>query len=249
MTPLPSPQRVTFSIARIEAWAPGVSTPAEWRAWSCGELLIGSEGDPALQQMPAMLRRHAARLGRLSCEVAYRALDDAVGIPIVFCSRYGEMDRSVKLLTALAEGAELSPTSFGLSVHNAIAGLFAIARHDTSNCIALAGGDESTEFGILEACGLLADGADRVLLVVADLPLPPIYEAFVDVDPVAFAWACLLVPAGETPFSVEWHAAVTPPPATQQPPAAIKALQFLLGDEPELRRSAGSRDWLWRRHA
>ena len=109
----------------------------------------------------------------MACDVAYRALDGAVGVPIVFCSRYGETARSVELLRSLAEHAALSPTAFSLSVHNSVAGLLSIARHDTANSIAIAAGEASAAHGVIEACGLMADGAEQVLVVVADAPLPP----------------------------------------------------------------------------
>ena len=183
----------------------------------------------------------------MACEVAYRVLQDTTGIPIVYCSRYGELSRSVELLTALASGVPLSPTSFGLSVHNGIAGLLSMARHDTVNCSVLAAGDESAEFGILEACSLLDDGADRVLLVVADCPLPPIYHAFVDVEPVAFAWACLLALAGDARITLEWSIVETHQEVARQPPAALTTLRFLLGHQRVLRRVAGVRLWRWQR--
>ena len=240
---------VQFSVSRLAAWAPGVSTDAEWRAWARDERSIERDGAPRLEQMQAMLRRHAGRLGRMVCDVAYRVLDGATGVPMVLCSRYGEVERSVDLLSALALGTELSPTSFSLSVHNAVGGLFAMARHDTANCIALAGGDESAEYGIVETCGLFSEGAEQVLLVIGDCPLPAIHEEFADVTPVAFAWGCLVSPPGKDAISL----ALSPAPAREhhglRPPAALAALRFLLGASGERTHDAGDRRWRWSRGA
>jgi hypothetical protein len=181
------------------------------------------------------------------CDVAYRALDGATGIPMVLCSRYGEVGRSVDLLSALALGAELSPTSFGLSVHNAVGGLFSMARHDTANCIALAGGDESAEYGVIETCGLLSEGAERVLLLVGDCPLPAIYEPFADVEPVAFAWGCLVEPPGNDAISLAWSAESTPVRDGLHPPAALAALRFLLSESREQIHDTADRRWRWSR--
>lgn len=247
--PAPS-QRVQFSIARLEAWAPDVATADQWEEWIRGERAIGETGEPALSQMPAMLRRHAGRLGRLSCDVAYRVLGDLTNVPMVFCSRYGEVHRSVDLLTLLANAQDLSPTSFGLSVHNAIVGLFSMARKDTANAIAIAAGDESAEFGIVEACTLLADGASAVLLVVADCPLPSIYDGFVDHDPVALAWACLMVPAAEDAVTLEWETRDDDGHSAERLPSAqVGALRFLLGREREFVQGGDHRLWRWRRDA
>jgi hypothetical protein len=103
--------------------------------------------------------------------------------------------RAVDLLDDLARGEPLSPTGFGLAVHNASAGLFSIARADRANHVALAAGAATLEHAVIEACGLLADGADMVLLVACDAPLPDVLAGFEDCDeqPYAFAWA--MVPA------------------------------------------------------
>lgn len=238
---------VRFSISRLAAWAPEVSTDAEWREWAHGARAIGRDGEPRLEQMPPMLRRHAGRLGRMLCDVAYRALDGETGIPTVLSSRYGEVGRSVDLLTALARGAELSPTSFGLSVHNAVGGLFAMARHDSANCIALAGGDEAAEYGVIETCGLLAAGAVRVLLVVGDCPLPAIYEPFADVTPAAFAWACVVEPPRSGAMTLEWSVAPSHDRNGPDTPAPLAALRFLFDESRERIHDAGSRRWRWSR--
>jgi hypothetical protein len=240
---------VHFSVSRLTAWAPGVSTDDEWHEWARGARSIGQDGEPRLAQMPAMLRRHAGRLGRMVCDVAYRVLDGTPDVPMVLCSRYGEVGRSVDLLSALAAGTELSPTSFGLSVHNAVGGLFSMARHDTANCIALAGGDESAEYGFIETCGLLADQLPSVLLVVADCPLPAVYEPYADVSPVAFAWGCLVQPPRDGAMSLTWSDAPATEPHGMQAPAALSALRFLFDGSREHLRDAGGRRWRWSRNA
>jgi hypothetical protein len=247
-----------FSFSRIAAWAPGVETAEEWGAWARGDRSIGEGPVPALPQMPGMLRRHAARLGRMVCDVAYRALDGATGVPIVYSSRYGEVARSVELLSALARRDDLSPTSFSLSVHNAMVGLLAIARHDTANIIAIAGGDDGAACGVVEAAGLLADGAPRVLLVVADCVLPAPHDVYADVRQIDYAWAALLEPAGDDPIELFLESA---PSQAQIPhtdaqrgrptdnPAAMELLRFLYLHEAEFVHQTGSGVWRWLRGA
>jgi hypothetical protein len=221
---------VQFSVSRLTAW-------------------VSDDGEPRLDQMAPMLRRHAGRLGRMACDVAYRVLDGARDVPMVFCSRYGEVGRSVDLLSALAEGTPLSPTSFGLSVHNAVGGLFSIARHDTANCIALAGGDESAEYGIVESCGLLAEGATNVLLVVADCPLPAVYDRYADVMRATYAWGCLIQPARGDAYSLRWTAARASEDRGLRMPAALSTLRFMLGGLREYRNDARDLQWDWSRNA
>ena len=47
-------------------------------------------------------------------------------LPIVFSSRHGDLPKTSTLLADLADKNALSPTAFGLSVHNAIPSLFSI---------------------------------------------------------------------------------------------------------------------------
>lgn len=244
--------QVRFNIARLVAWAPGVATDAEWTDWQSGAQSIRNTGEPALQQMQPLLRRHAGRLGRFACSVAYDSVAGRGELPVVFSSRYGEVSRSVELLTALATREELSPASFGLSVHNAIPGLFSMARKDTANSVSLAAGDEAAEYGVLEACSLLGDGAAAVLLVVADVPLPPIYARFADTTGDAYGWACILTQAGEPALRLEWSDAHEPTfadraePETPRMPGALAVLPFLQGHQHSYQRASGARGWNWR---
>lgn len=242
--------QIEFSISHIEAWAPGVTSSLEWQEWAAGTREIESGGEPALQQMQPLLRRHAGRLGRFACSVAYDALRDLREVPVVFSSRYGEVSRSVELLSALAAGDELSPSTFGLSVHNAIPGLFSMARKETANSISLAACDDAAEFGLIEACSLLDDGAEQVLLVVADVPLPAIYESFADTSAEAFGWAALISRPSDSSIRLQWSEApsIRTHDAQDKPqPGALAALSVLIGDRHEVTRTSGARLWRWTR--
>ncbi len=237
MTLRPARHQVSFSIAQLEAWAPGVTNANEWREWANGSRTIERAGEPALQQMPPMLRRHAGRLGRLACSPAYGTLGDLRDVPMVFSARYGEVSRSVELLSALSAGDELSPTTFGLSVHNAVPGLFSMARKETANSISLAAGEDCAEAGVIEACGLLDDGAEQVLLVVADCPLPPIYEQFEDTTPTAFGWSCLILPPINDLVSLSWFD-TDQIVSRENEPGPLLALKVLMGHRREIYRPA-----------
>jgi hypothetical protein len=243
-----SENEVVFSIARHAAWAPGATSPERWQAWAREPWPLAGAGEPKVVAMPAMLRRRAGLLGRMALEVAYECLDGRTGVPTVFCSRHGEVGRAVELLDDLARGEPLSPTAFGLAVHNASAGLFSIARADRANHVALAGGTATLEHAVIEACGLLADGADMVLLVACDAPLPDALAAFEDCDeqPYAFAWA--MVPAGAQPVRLSWRAEAAPA-VPARTPGALEVLRFQLADAPVLVRHGADRRWTWCRDA
>ena len=104
-------------------------------------------------------------LGKMAPEVAYQCLDgsenDLRDTPTIFCSRHGDVSRALEQLINVVENEPLSPTNFGLTVHNATAGLFSIARKDRANHLALSAGQCTIEHGVIEACSLLADGATK----------------------------------------------------------------------------------------
>lgn len=241
-----------FSIIAHSAWAPGISTPEEWAAWSKdpARIVAGASADPALRAMPAMLRRRAGFLGKMALEVAYDCLAGRTGVPTVFCSRHGEVARAIDLLGELAQGEPLSPTAFGLAVHNASAGLFSIARADHANHIALAGGGATIEHGVIEACGLLADGAPMVLLVAYDCPLPVALVHFEDCDEQPYAWAWLMTAADGEEFSLSLSPATAPAQAAPDAmPAALDVLRFQLSGAARHERTTGAQRWTWTRHA
>lgn len=241
---------VSFSIAAHAAWAPGLDTPEAWAVWAEAPFVIAGAIDPGLRQMPSMLRRRAGLLGKMALEVAYQCLEGRTDVPVVFCSRHGDVSRGVDLLTDLAQDAALSPTGFGMAVHNASAGLFSIARADHANHLALAAGTSTIEHAVIEACSLLADGAPMVLLVAYDNYLPPVFAQFEDCNEQPHAWAWLMVTAGIDPIHLRWSAVTDPAVAVPDAmPASLEILRFKLRGERVLERVADRRRWCWTRNA
>ena len=239
---------VSFSVAAHAAWAPGASTADAWREWAGAPFALAEGAEHGVRQMPAMLRRRAGFLGKMALEAAYQCLGERRELPCVFVSRHGEVARAVDLLGELAQDIPLSPTGFGLAVHNASAGLFSIARADRANHIALAAGDSSTEHGVIEACGLLADGAPLVLLVVYDAPLPAVFSGFAEGEEQPHAWAWLMAPAQGEAIRLECLPAAEPGPAAILP-ASLEVLRFFLNGDAALERVSGAQRWRWTRHA
>ena len=241
---------IRFSVIAEAAWAPGVETRQEWQAWAQSGFRISAGGaEPRLKTMPAMQRRRAGFLGKMALEVAYACLGERLDVPIVFCSRHGEVARSVAMLCDMASDEPLSPTSFGLSVHNAIGGMFSIARGDKANNMALSARDSTIEHALIEACGLLADGEKAVLLVAYEAPLPAIYANFQDEDEQPFAWAWLIEPPQKDVISLSWAMGQESDIAEDSLPAGLQILRFYLRKERSMVRLCGKQKWQWSRHA
>ena len=182
----------------------------------------------------------------MALEVAYACLGEQRDVVTVFCSRHGEVNRALGLLDELVAGEPVSPTGFGLSVHNASAGLLSIARADRANQVAMAGGAATVEHGVIEACALLADGAPLVLLVAYDAPLPALLSQFEDCaeQPFAFAWAMVPAAADRPVLRLSWRADATlPAPAVQ--PGGLDVLRFQLAGAARMERLAAARRWTW----
>ncbi len=249
--------QVQFSIAAHAAWAPGLATHAAWVDWARSPFVIQGTEQAPLDAMPAMLRRRAGFLGKMALQVAYSCLGDRQDIPAVFCSRHGDVARALELLKNVVQQEPMSPTSFALSVHNANAGLFSIARQANSNQCALAAGQGTIEHAVIEACGLLADGAKQVLLVTYDTNLPAVYSPYLDCAEQPHAWAWLIeAPSGNATQDVmqlSWSAAGpvegSDSTGTDAMPASLAVWQFYLNQEPHYERVAERRRWRWTRHA
>lgn len=171
------------SLLGWSAWAPGVSSPEEWRAWAAGTLAIADAPDsPPVDFIPAMQRRRLSRLSRLALAAAYSCAHcnhrlPTHQLPTVFASRHGEIHRTLGLLTDLAKAEPLSPMAFSLSVHNTASGLYSIATGNTAPSTAIAAGFDTLPMAIIEAVGQL-QRHDEVMVVYAEEPLPAEYEAF-----------------------------------------------------------------------
>lgn len=236
--------RIDFSILEWAAWAPGLTTREAWLAWAKAPVLPRGPETPPLTEVPAMSRRRIERLGRLAYQVAEWAQGETRGVPLVFTSRHGDVARSVDLLSTLAKGETLSPTSFALSVHNAIAAQYSITRKDTANVSVLANGRFTVEAGLLEAAGLWADGADEVLLVAYDALLPSLYTPFADEPEGDFAWAWRVKRGAD--FSLEL--AAPGPSAATTLPEGLEVLRFMLSGAARYEAADAQQGWRWSRH-
>jgi hypothetical protein len=256
----------------IEAWAacaPGLDTPQRWSHWVAAPWLPLGEPRVALAAVAPMLRRRFAPLGRLAAQAAFdlgdhvadaAPADDSGAVipenlhdnPTVYASRYGETSRCLELLADQARGDPLSPTAFGLSVHNAIGAMIALARGDRRNSSAIAAGRATAAAGVAEAVALLDDGAKSASLIVYDAPLPGDYALFEDEPSAHFAWAWRLrhPKAGERALHLDWQAAAqadAASPPLPRLPASLQALWFGLSDARELAQQADGQRWCWSR--
>jgi hypothetical protein len=153
---------------------------------------------PPPQGLPMNERRRARLTTRLALEASRQAMDiselsepERAQLQTVFASSDGDM----QLIDAMCrdiyqQQTSPSPTTFHNSVHNAVAGYWAIAEGCRAASTSLAAADGTFAAGLLEAVTQAIADDRPVLLVAFDVPGPPL------LDPhrhFAAAFACALL--------------------------------------------------------
>ncbi|WP_426287209.1 beta-ketoacyl synthase chain length factor [Luteibacter sp. E-22] len=191
---------IDLHIDAWRAWAPGVDTTADWAAWAAAPHPIVDRGEqPACDFVPAMQRRRLSRLARIVMHAAWPLCGDDEQLPFVFASRHGETTHTFAMLDEIGHEAPLSPTRFGLSVHNAIAGQWSILRGQRGESVAIAGEADTFEHAVVEAATLLAEGASAAIVVVAEELPAEAYDGWIDDVPFSYTLALRVSLAGVGP--------------------------------------------------
>ncbi|MEM5382326.1 beta-ketoacyl synthase chain length factor [Paraburkholderia phymatum] len=144
---------------------------ARWSSWPAVAAVA-----PDIGFIEPMVRRRLSTLSRVALKVAHDCAANYPNVRIVFASRHGELRRTTDILRNISAGEPVSPTSFSLSVLNAMTGVFGISRGDRAAASALSAGAETLGYALLEAHAQYAtDPSTPVLLVYADEPADPAY--------------------------------------------------------------------------
>lgn len=233
---------VRFSIPRWSAWAPGLDTPDAWRLWARGGGVTGSATEPDSSFVPAGTRRRLSPLARTVFAVARDVVDEGESMPTVFASRHGELDRTVELLSAIARDQDLSPTSFGLSVHNAIVGQWSMFRGDRSEATAIAAVGDALELAVLEAVALHRERPGPVLVLFAEAEVPAPYGPQIGDVPFRHALALRVEPGDD------WGLELSPSAgAASADSGALAWLRAVGTDQRTWARSTDRAGWTWSR--
>lgn len=103
-----------------------------------------------LSQIPMMMRRKLSPVGKIALSTILQCYDGQ-DVKLVYASRYGELERVIKLIKQEHEDNEISPTGFSFSVHNSTIGLFSLINNLHSSYNSIAAGEESFSAGLLDA--------------------------------------------------------------------------------------------------
>lgn len=233
------PQRFSVPLLRVAVWSTEPLLPPA----SAG-FLEACSGPPELGFLDPLLRRRLGPLGRAMLHCAGRVAQDLGPLTSVFASRHGDVTRTLPILEDLARGLQPSPTQFSMTVQNAVAGVWSIARKDPSPSVSLAAGPETFGLGLLEALALhRADPVRPILFVYADEPVPEPFSAFADRDVPLHAVALLIgCPAVR---SLGFTRRPGANGATAAGPQSLQVLQALHGGPPQGPWAAAGGAWTW----
>jgi hypothetical protein len=181
-------------VSRLSAWAPGVSSSAEWDEWALGNRHIspGNKG-PELSFAEPMFRRRLSQISKMTIQVIHNLMPIADDTKIIFISFRGELTRQYQINKMLIEEKTLSPAAFSLSVFNAPVALASMALGLKGGYSAIYPGDNSFSFALqAAAAALLCGTAEELVFVYADEEVQPEYGCFFNEVPPAASFGLLL---------------------------------------------------------
>lgn len=191
---------------QLEAWAamaPGLDTQEAWQQWLQHPVEIPEAlGSFSLASIPPMIRRRFSPLGKCAMGAILQLPQSDTPLPAIFASRHGDTALTLSLLEEMGKGEAMSPTGFSLAVHNAVSGLYSIAKKDTSAITAIAAMEGLILQTFFEAAGQLQEH-EKVLCVIYDVPLPELYQRYTADYRFPYAVAMILSRAGETSLCIE----------------------------------------------
>jgi Beta-ketoacyl synthase, N-terminal domain len=241
----------TFHIERWAACGAGLAPGQDGIAYVRGESGRASEILGAEPALPPLLRRRVSSIGQMALRAA-SGIGDTGAARFVFCSRHGEFERTLRILTSLVDKEPVSPADFSLSVHNALAGLLSMAAKNENGHTAIAARGDSFGFGLIESASCLAARPEKpVFLIYYDEPLPGAYNELGDPDETPIALALLLRPRrGETgDISVAFEPVRGRGPARAASQQALDFAKLLMSCERESRSVGERMVWCWRHAA
>jgi len=213
-----------------------------WESWPSGH-----KAEKA-GLIPTLLRRRVTSVGQQALSSAWH-LPETAHARLILSSRHGECSRTASLLESAISKSDLSPADFTLSVHHALLGLLSIAHKNNRGHTAVASGQESFCYGLLEAAACAKEMPDELIVLVHfDDLLPPPFSMFNEPAEQPIALALALAATGEgvpLQFTSECSSTGNAPSVSH----AQDFLNFINDGLPECVSVGEHRKWRWTRYA
>ncbi|MCQ8878460.1 beta-ketoacyl synthase chain length factor [Pseudoalteromonas shioyasakiensis] len=236
-----------FAIKKCIAWGDGKTSAEDWYAFANNNSLNTETLTlPELKQMPAMQRRRLSPFAKLTLHCALTASESyEQTVPSVFSSRHGDLHKTSKLIADVASKEPLSPTHFGLSVHNAVGGLFSIFTGNKAPLSAVSAGEDSFFMGLVDAVSkLYAYNYDRILYVYSDLAVPEQYQPYIQQSHDNVAVALLIEKStSQACVNLEFTSHDLPNSAESSQLQALAFLRFYYSNNQQLALDSKRYQW------
>lgn len=164
--------------------------------------ISGTLAQEEVQKIPMMTARRMSKGCRAAVEVATSLMKKHSVDSLVFSSRHGELNRSEKIFSNLANNADVSPTDFSMSVHNAASAMTSIQQKFHGPVTSIAAGTDSLHSALIEALSLLDAGKKKVLVVDFESSLPEILGGALEEEARTDPYALGLVLSNGTGLNV-----------------------------------------------
>lgn len=238
--------KLAYTMVDWHAIAPGHSTADDWHRWAgYAPLLDATQPIAKPQFLPMMTARRLSAGSRAAVECGLALLARQSVDAIVFTSRHGELERNLRILTALAEQQALSPTDFAMSVHNSAVGSLTIAARQPLVSTSISAGIDSFQQGLVEVTALHQAGYQQVLLVDFEGVVPDYYRPWLpEIDPFNAPYAVALLLSAGTDWRCESQAAK---PAAFSLPQSLQFLHAMLQGSDRVTIPGERHEWHWER--
>lgn len=207
--------------------------------------------DLDLNWVAPMQRRRLSQFMKMALHCMHK-VEGAQTLAINFSSRHGDLPKTSGLLDAICTDDALSPTAFGLSVHNAAVGMFSILNNNTAAMNAIACGNDSIISALIDSYARLhTQLCEQLMICHADRALPTEYQCFADELQVdhCIALSLRLAKQGECYFSLEPIDFGSTTDANQLLPISIQFAIALLNKAPKTILFNNQRAWMLTFHA
>ena len=118
-----------------------------------------------LSFIPPIVRRRMSTLDKLTLSTLNKTYTDNIQY-IVFSSRFGQVDRLLKIIDQYKEYKEVSPNAFSGSVHNYSVSFFLLNQKNAIPYTSLSASDHSISMGLLYS---IVASYDNILFCYADV--------------------------------------------------------------------------------
>ncbi|MBR1612279.1 MAG: beta-ketoacyl synthase chain length factor [Succinivibrio sp.] len=173
--------KFSFDISDYAVRVFGLSTKEEFEAFAkSNEEADINAVNPKPKHVPMMTARRLSSGCRLGVDTGMELISNNEIDAVIYSSRSGELEHNYKLLNAISNNLDCSPTDFSMSVHNCGVGNFTILSKKKIPSTSIAAGVDTFMQALTEAYIMLNSGYKKVLLVDYDVNIPEFFKAYAD---------------------------------------------------------------------